>query len=1197
VSRFENVQQHLNRLRMGYVRNRTALFAQGTLAALLTLFLVFTLLDLAFHLPTFLCWLSWLFLLALIGTGAWFVRRTLRQEISQDAMAVLIERVLPQLKNHLINAVQLTEDYPKAGLFIDALLSEADLGVENVQPQHLYSQKPALWVRRGLAGMGIVIAVLFAVTPRGMGHAAARLFLPMAGVEPYTLTRLDDVTPGDTTVLRGNSLDVSAAFAGVAPKDASVIWDRGGGRTETLLLHQPDAPQGAQPTPPNRYSAQLQGVFNDCRYRVVGGDARTRWFTVTVTNPPGLQSWEAKVTPPEYTARPAYPLRPGDKRLDVPAGSTLVLAAVANCELRSVQFMQDDKPLVQKDIDSKTKFAAKFDVRDGGAVKLRLSATSGLETVESLPFVIVLDQKPVVLLLEARQRIVAAKDAQVPLAFRAEDDYAVQRVGLERLINDESQEKVEPVTAAQPEKPQKQFAARFLVDLATFGAKEGDTLKFRLWAEDNGPTPDKRRGYSSVVQIAIPAAEERREAKEKVAEQTQKTLLTLIKMQRDTLATTRQIADIAAAKPKQVTPAQIQDSQLAQKSVRALAADLLQTRAALGDLATVLTGLLNHEMVEVLNAFEEAHQAGEKDLGTKLTACVALQTRILTALTGVNDGIARENKQQDKTDLFTILQKIVGNQRKNLKDSEAAQTAKAGVAEVRQLAKIEDGLANDLITFSDQCQALIEQRVEDEFAAQLRKVYDLFGKKQLYEKMLAAAEALDGADLAAGIQSQEEALRILLEGLNILNMWRMKNAENTVAKVQEVLKATAEKLDKLEQKQAHIAEVTRDLAERGVLDDKVREELAKMDKEQKDMGKIVEEMANDLYQFPEMPVCNELNAKMREIYEDVEQAQESEDAPALEIAVQKEDALLDAIRNTKERIEDVEMWLPDIPDNIVWNMESFDADEFPDMPLVPLPDELEDIVGDLLDQASDIDAQSQDTTGNNMIADMEMGWAVMDGPMPCFSAKGKSGNARPNDNEMTGRSGAGREGQSNGELVENHVKGLEGRETHARRTKDPFQKGQVTEDEGSTLNAKSTGGGKLGGVSETIGMFGKAPRRDLNQPAHGNATAELRQETEALYATARLLYLGTGNLGTAARELRGIENAPQKMKNFGSLHKRVMRQLEDTQVELTSGVVLSMPVSTVTQSGGAATQDVNVNQISEEYREIVSDYYRSLDKE
>jgi hypothetical protein len=361
------------------------------------------------------------------------------------------------------------------------------------------------------------------------------------------------------------------------------------------------------------------------------------------------------------------------------------------------------------------------------------------------------------------------------------------------------------------------------------------------------------------------------------------------------------------------------------------------------------------------------------------------------------------------------------------------------------------------------------------------------------------------------------------------------------------------------------------------------------------MAAMLEQLANDLYQFPELPVCNELNSKMREIHEDVEQAMGSENAPAMEIAVQKEDSLLDAIRKTKERVEDVEMWLPDVPDNIVWNMESFDTDEFPEIPLVPLPDELEDIVGDLLDQASDVEAQSQDTTGNNMIADMEMGWGVMDGPMPCFSAKGKSGNTRPNDNEMTGRSGAGREGQSNGELVENHVKGLEGRETHARRTQDPFQKGMVTEDEGSTMKAKATGGGKLGGESESIGMFGNAPRRDLHTKDHGASPMKLRQETEAVYAKARLLYLGTGRLGNVARELRGVESAGDKIRTMGSLHRRVLRRLEDTQVELDSGVVLPMPVATVSKAGGAVTDDVDISKISEEYRDIVSDYYRSLE--
>jgi hypothetical protein len=152
----------------------------------------------------------------------------------------------------------------------------------------------------------------------------------------------------------------------------------------------------------------------------------------------------------------------------------------------------------------------------------------------------------------------------------------------------------------------------------------------------------------------------------------------------------------------------------------------------------------------------------------------------------------------------------------------------------------------------------------------------------------------------------------------------------------------------------------------------------------------------------------------------------------------------------------------------------------------------------------------------------------------------------------------------------------------------------VTEDENSTLDARATGGGKLGGQSETIGMFGKTVRRDLHTGSHGNNSTQLRQETEAVYATARLLYLGTGSLGTAVRELRGIEGAGNRMKEFGSLHRRVLRRLEDTQVEMSSGTVLPMPVASVSKTGGAATDEVDINRIAEEYRDIVGDYYRSL---
>ena len=143
-------------------------------------------------------------------------------------------------------------------------------------------------------------------------------------------------------------------------------------------------------------------------------------------------------------------------------------------------------------------------------------------------------------------------------------------------------------------------------------------------------------------------------------------------------------------------------------------------------------------------------------------------------------------------------------------------------------------------------------------------------------KALKAAEALDLADAAAAVQRQEETLRVLMQALNILNQWRMRNAQRLVKDAVEVLAKTRDTLDLLDTRQGRIAEVTRDLAKRGVLDDEVREQLRRMDEEQKEMADMVEQLANDLYQFPELPVCNELNSRMREILEDVEQAMGSE---------------------------------------------------------------------------------------------------------------------------------------------------------------------------------------------------------------------------------------------------------------------------------------------------------------------------------
>ena len=869
------------------------------------------------------------------------------------------------------------------------------------------------------------------------------------------------------------------------------------------------------------------------------------------------------------------------------AGSTMIFAGLATMRLASIAILQGDQEIALKELNG-NEFNVKANLVSEAPVSIKLLSGEGVEAVQPVPLTFKQDAPPAIALVDTLLASKVERGSEVAIAFAAKDDFGVAKVTLERIPLEAGP--TEEVRLVQPEnKPALVFNGRFLVDTGSFDLGRDEPLRLRLCAVDNNPRQHK--AFSPLVTIDFLKADEKRENRANTMRQTEDGLAQLIRRQRLNLKDTRQQVDMLSANGD-LSLQRVEGITSEQGGIRTAAIALLEDRSALGFVGDILANLVNHEMKEAVELLMSVPRTLPSARGIVLQKTVEAENAIIAALTGLKEGMVAEQDHQEKADIFTVLQRLVKLQRENLKETQEASKGKE--IAVNALLHNQDRIAQETLSFSNTCLSQASQRAADEFSAQLRKAHSILSESEAYEMALGASEALEEKDYQSAIGSQKTVLKALLNVLDILNQWRVKNAKETIEAAAAVIHEVGEKLDELEKKQAHIAEVTRDMKARGKLDDEVREKLAEMDKEQKEMADAVEQLANDLYQFPELPVCNELNAKMREVFEDVLQALDSENSPSVEIAVQKEDALLDAIRNTKERIEDVEMWLPDVPDHFVWNMESFDTDEFPEIPLVPLPDELEDLVGELLDQAEDIDAQSQDTTGNNIVADAEMGWAVMDGPMPGFSAKGKSGNTRPNDNEMTGRSGAGREGQATGELVENHVKGYEGRETHARRTQDQFQKGMVTEDEDSTLKARATGGGKLGGESETQGMFGNAPRRDLHTAAHSRQQQKLRQEAEVLYASARLLYIGSGGLGEASRDLRALESTPPDIRELGSLRRRILRRLEDSQVEAKGGTVLPMPVTKVNQAGGIATEDSDTEKLSDEYKPLLNDYYRGL---
>ena len=211
-----------------------------------------------------------------------------------------------------------------------------------------------------------------------------------------------------------------------------------------------------------------------------------------------------------------------------------------------------------------------------------------------------------------------------------------------------------------------------------------------------------------------------------------------------------------------------------------------------------------------------------------------------------------------------------------------------------------------------------------------------------------------------------------------------------------------------------------------------------------------------------------LKEDVNRVFEEVEQAAQRSKATSLEVALEDLGAGL-----ATEMLEDLELWMPDSPDSLKWVQEEPLGNKPMAIPEMPLPDALEDLVGELMQEAEEFDEEADDITsawGDNL---NQAGWGVSDGPISSFSAKGKTGNDLPNTHEVTGRSGDGRRGKSAGQMVGDTARGLPGRKTPARVGNERYEPGQLKE-EGRQDPSGATGGGKKAGTGKK-GLQGGTP--------------------------------------------------------------------------------------------------------------------------
>jgi hypothetical protein len=360
--------------------------------------------------------------------------------------------------------------------------------------------------------------------------------------------------------------------------------------------------------------------------------------------------------------------------------------------------------------------------------------------------------------------------------------------------------------------------------------------------------------------------------------------------------------------------------------------------------------------------------------------------------------------------------------------------------------------------------------------------------------------------------------------------------------------------------------------------------------------KFITEKFADLSKLAQQDFANPVLLKeLISVKSDVTMAKDALSQKAAEIATALED---NGIENAKTLTANIEKWLPDKPKREKWSMEDPAGQENIQQP--ELPKELEDLVGDLLEQEEDLFKEMEDVTSKyNQSGDKGIGWDAGDGPISNMNAQGVTGNQLPSQDELSGRSGEGRQGKSSGEFVEDKAVGKGGRRTPTRLTAEPFQKGQVDDKSGEAAGG-ATGGGKMSGAGQE-GLEGPVPpplAKELKRLAGKQATL--------LNKAQRLQEKFQANDFANFKFLQAITLMTRVNGDLQDYHYQNALRAKDTTIGAIgqTKLLLSGKIDVAADSSSSMPKyvrdeinDVTDNNLPAEYREALKQYYRRLSQQ
>ncbi len=432
------------------------------------------------------------------------ILRPLAVRVTDDDLAVFVERHYPELNDRLISAIQLAREPggegARGGSFnspelVEALVGDAAQAASAVDFGQVVVRRHVGWVAFWAALAAVVLAAGALASP---AYASIYFNRALGGSRKWpqrTHLKVLDFTDHRRVIARGDDLTVAVEVGGIEPSKVVLRYEyRTGDRGQERM----------SPLQGRRFQYVFTRVAGPFEFTVTGGDDTTERHFVETLTPPAVESMAVFHEYPPYLRKantpPDRPETSGN--VVVPFHTKVRFEAVSNEDLKSASMTLGVRGK-EKTGDLKVEPAAEgkprrvagsFEVAEAyGEYSIQLLALNGLPNRDPVRFTIkgIEDRPPDVTVQDPLGDEFVTELCERPLEIETKDDHGVARIALECRALAQQKEKALDWTATIFNREQNSrdygealIRSRHELSVASMGLQAGDHVEFRFRAED-----------------------------------------------------------------------------------------------------------------------------------------------------------------------------------------------------------------------------------------------------------------------------------------------------------------------------------------------------------------------------------------------------------------------------------------------------------------------------------------------------------------------------------------------------------------------------------------------------------------------------------------------------------------------------------------------------------------------------------------